>query len=72
VVAQAVDRLHRLGQTKEVHVYHLVAKGSIEPNLLNVSNTDLPTIPSHLAELLLHNTQTTRFKGPKPTWLPRR
>ena len=71
VVAQAVDRLHRLGQTKPVHVFHLVAKGSIEPNILNVSDTPIPTIPSQLAEFLLNHTKTTRFKGPKPIWLLR-
>ncbi|MCW4465641.1 SNF2 family helicase [Glutamicibacter sp. MNS18] len=32
--AQAVDRAHRIGQTRPVHVYRLVAKGTIESKVL--------------------------------------
>ena len=31
---QAMDRAHRLGQTKQVTVYRLVVKGSIEGRIL--------------------------------------
>ena len=31
---QAMDRAHRLGQTKQVTVYRLVVKGSIEERIL--------------------------------------
>ena len=31
---QAMDRAHRLGQTKQVTVYRLIVKGSIEERIL--------------------------------------
>lgn len=33
--AQAQDRTHRIGQTREVHVYRLVSEGTIEANVLS-------------------------------------
>ncbi|CAN0515400.1 unnamed protein product, partial [Ectocarpus sp. 8 AP-2014] len=32
--AQAQDRAHRIGQTREVHIYRLVTSSSIEENIL--------------------------------------
>jgi E1A-binding protein p400 len=32
--AQAQDRTHRIGQTRDVHVYRLVTEGSVEANVL--------------------------------------
>ncbi len=32
--AQAQDRAHRIGQTKEVHIYRLVCKSTVEENIL--------------------------------------
>ena len=29
-----MDRAHRLGQTKQVHVYRLICKGTIEERIL--------------------------------------
>jgi SNF2 family DNA or RNA helicase len=35
--AQAQDRAHRIGQTREVHIYRMVCKGTIEENILKKS-----------------------------------
>jgi DNA repair protein RAD5 len=37
VEAQAIDRVHRMGQTEEVHVTRFVVEGSIEEKMLKVS-----------------------------------
>ena len=34
---QAQDRAHRIGQTREVHIYRMVCKGTIEENILKKS-----------------------------------
>ena len=33
---QAVGRVHRMGQTREVHVYRLAMKGSVDERVLDV------------------------------------
>ena len=32
------DRCHRIGQTREVHIYRLVCTGTIEENILKKAN----------------------------------
>ena len=43
VEAQAIDRVHRMGQTEEVHVTRFVVEGSIEEKMLKVRYHDPPT-----------------------------
>ncbi|MCO5564182.1 hypothetical protein L7F22_017839 [Adiantum nelumboides] len=35
---QAQDRCHRIGQTREVHIYRLISESTIEENILKKSN----------------------------------
>ena len=35
---QAQDRCHRIGQTREVHIYRLITKNTVEENILKKSN----------------------------------
>ena len=37
-VLQAQDRCHRIGQTREVHIYRLVSESTIEENILHKSD----------------------------------
>lgn len=36
--AQAQDRCHRIGQTREVHIYRLISEHTVEENILKKSN----------------------------------
>lgn len=36
--AQAQDRCHRIGQTKDVHIYRLISEKTIEENILKKAN----------------------------------
>lgn len=36
---QAVDRVHRLGQTKEVHVVRFVCRDSVEEKIMELQNS---------------------------------
>ncbi|MEA1973220.1 MAG: C-terminal helicase domain-containing protein, partial [Candidatus Cloacimonadota bacterium] len=38
---QAIDRVHRIGQTKKVMVYKLITKGSVEEKILNLQETKI-------------------------------
>lgn len=43
---QAMDRAHRLGQTKQVTVYRLICKGSIEERILQRAKEKSEVTPS--------------------------
>ena len=36
VEAQAIDRVHRMGQTEDVNVIRFIARGSIEDKMLRI------------------------------------
>lgn len=40
---QAINRCHRVGQTREVSVYHLVMKDSIEEKIMEMTRAKLDT-----------------------------
>ena len=48
---QAMDRAHRLGQTKQVTVYRLICKGTIEERILQRAEekSEIQRMVSHLA-----------------------
>src|SRR5205814_10673856 len=39
VEAQAIDRTHRIGQTKNVFAYRLIARGTVEEKVLELQNS---------------------------------
>src|SRR5260221_5262908 len=41
VEAQAIDRAHRIGQSKRVFAYRLIAKDTVEEKVLELQNTKL-------------------------------
>lgn len=51
---QATDRAHRIGQTKEVNVYRLIAAGTIEENILKLQDAK-----QNLADQVLSGNQVS-------------
>lgn len=73
--AQAMDRAHRLGQTRQVTVYRLITKGTIDERIIQLARvkkdvqdivvgnknfTDV-TKPSEIVQLLLNDEQLASF-----------
>lgn len=50
--SQAVDRLHRLGQTRPVKVIRLIAQQSVEANMLEIQKRKLALANLSLAQTL--------------------
>lgn len=55
---QATDRAHRIGQTKNVNVYQIVAKDTIEERILNLQNAK-----SDLARMFVDSAGTQSSSG---------
>lgn len=49
---QAMDRAHRLGQTKQVTVYRLICKGTIEERILQRAREKSEVISQHILKCL--------------------
>ncbi|HEX4925738.1 MAG TPA: DEAD/DEAH box helicase [Bdellovibrionales bacterium] len=56
VEQQAADRAHRIGQTKSVFVYRLVAKDTVEERVLRLQERK-----KHQMQLMLEGTETTTW-----------
>ena len=52
---QAIDRVHRLGQTQEVTVYRLICRDTVEERLLALQVHLAPTESDFYLELTLIN-----------------
>lgn len=84
--AQAMDRAHRLGQTRQVTVYRLITKGTIDERIVQlarvkkdvqdivVGNKTLQDVakPSDIVQLLLNEDQIANLgaQGPKTASKP--
>jgi len=53
---QAQDRCHRIGQTREVHIYRLVSESTVEENILKKANQK-----RHLESLALQDGASSLF-----------
>lgn len=50
VEEQAMDRVHRIGQTKEVHVYRILVKDTVEQRIVKLQNQKKEVIQAALDE----------------------
>jgi len=68
---QAMDRAHRLGQTKQVTVYRLICKGTIEERILQRAKEKSEVKSTHFYQQLLSKSgfsvcMTVLFAGRQP------
>src|SRR6202011_1249708 len=50
VEAQAVDRAHRIGQTRQVFAYRLIARDTVEEKVLQLQNTKRDLVAAIVSE----------------------
>lgn len=59
---QAMDRAHRIGQTKQVYVFRFITEGSVEERMLERAAQKL-----RLDQLVIQQGRTQAAKGKLPT-----
>ena len=59
--AQAMDRAHRLGQTRQVTVYRLITKGTIDERIIQLARVKKDVRGLHLL-ILFHFSSSVRSK----------
>ena len=62
--AQAQDRAHRIGQTREVHIYRLICGSTVEENILTKARQK-----RHLDFLVMTEVNLTLFLSIVRNWL---
>merc|ERR1712012_905997 len=75
--AQAQDRCHRIGQTRDVHIYRLVSERTVEENILKKANQKdfLETLPLREATLPRPSSKSPPLtiylttRQPTPLWM---
>jgi SNF2 family DNA or RNA helicase len=70
VEAQAVDRAHRIGQTRQVFAYRLIAKDTVEEKVLQLQNSKRDLAAAIISDLPRQeekwNRESTTKKRPPP------
>ena len=71
--AQAQDRAHRIGQTRDVHIYRLITEHTVEENILlkakQKKNLDVLVMDKgkfHASQLFGHNSRASDVEVPEP------
>jgi helicase SWR1 len=64
IEAQCMDRAHRIGQTRDVHIYRFVSEHTIEENMLKKSNEK-----RMLDNMVIQNGQFTTEGLSKMSWI---
>ena len=60
--AQAMDRAHRLGQTRQVTVYRLITKGTIDERIVQLARVKKDVRLNRNVIFVSESNTSTRFK----------